>query len=197
MAAIYSRRSSLWLAATLALVRQGVPFVWMGCELSKGREKEMGMMGIVCNTSVVQKLGVPQNGQGNSSMVGKMMISLRYQFSAKPIRSLCKLDDCAACQAVTNLHSILPGKNRRDMGFGHVKSDTPWPHRPCLGPMPYQEMQQNQEILRLLRPQLLLLGQDLPSELTQLLRHGCRQLVLEKAQVLLEDGPLTLANYSK
>ena len=69
VAAIYSRRSSLWLAATLALVRQGVPFVWMGCELSKGREKEMGMMGIVCNTSVVQKLGVPQNGQGNSSMV--------------------------------------------------------------------------------------------------------------------------------
>lgn len=57
--------------------------------------------------------------------------------------------------------------------------------------MPYQEMQQNQEILRLLRPQLLLLGQDLPSELTQLLRPGCRQLVLEKAQVLLEDGPLT------
>ncbi|CAL1157204.1 unnamed protein product [Cladocopium goreaui] len=84
VAAIYSRRSSLWLAATLAVVRQGVPFVWMGCELSKGREKEM---------------------------------------------------------------------------------------------------QQNQEILRLLRPQLLLLGQDLPSELTQLLRHGCRQLVLEKAQV--------------
>ena len=40
VAAIYSRRSSLWLAATLALVRQGVPFVWMGCELSKGREKE-------------------------------------------------------------------------------------------------------------------------------------------------------------
>ena len=40
VAAIYSRRSSLWLAATLALVRQGVPFVWMGCELSKGREKD-------------------------------------------------------------------------------------------------------------------------------------------------------------
>eukprot|EP00435_Cladocopium_sp_Y103_P036460 s2171_g9.t1 len=40
VAAIYSRRSCLWLAATLALVRQGVPFVWMGCELSKGREKE-------------------------------------------------------------------------------------------------------------------------------------------------------------
>ena len=51
-------------------------------------------------------------------------------------------------------------------------------------------MQQNQEILRLLRPQLLLLGQDLPSELTQLLRHGCRQLVLEKAQAL-EDGRMT------
>jgi hypothetical protein len=183
----------LWLAATLALVRQGVPFVWMGCELSKGQEKEMG---IVLQHIWGPKIGCTSEWPGQL-LDGKMVMSLRYQFSAKAIRSLCKLDDCAACQAVTNLHSILPDKNRRDMGFGHVKSDTPWPHRPCLGPMPYQEMQQNQEILRLLRPQLLLLGQDLPSELTQLLRHGCRQLVLEKAQVLLEDGPLTLANYSK
>eukprot|EP00435_Cladocopium_sp_Y103_P039243 s2171_g10.t1 len=53
-------------------------------------------------------------------------------------------------------------------------------------------MQQNQEILKLLRPQLLLLGQELPSELMQLLRHGCRQLVLEKAQALVADGPMTL-----
>ena len=58
MAAIYSRRSSLWLAATLALVRQGVPFVWMGCELSKGQEKEMG---IVLQHIWGPKIGDPEN----------------------------------------------------------------------------------------------------------------------------------------
>ena len=40
VAAIFARRGCLWLAATLGLVRHGVAFVWMGCELSKGREKE-------------------------------------------------------------------------------------------------------------------------------------------------------------
>ena len=77
----------------------------------------------------------PQNGQGNSSMVGKMMISLRYQFSAKPIRSLCKLDDCAACQAVTNLHSILPVQKPPRHGFWTCEiwhplatPPLPWPH---------------------------------------------------------------------
>eukprot|EP00438_Fugacium_kawagutii_P003294 Skav217941 [mRNA] locus=scaffold2100:31913:35830:- [translate_table: standard] len=45
------------------------------------------------------------------------------------------------------------------------------------------EMLQNKAILELLRPQLLLLGQDLPEELLELLaRPGCRQLRLEKAQ---------------
>ncbi|CAK9068618.1 unnamed protein product [Durusdinium trenchii] len=38
--AILSRRCPWWLAATVALMRCGIPFVWMGCELSKGREKE-------------------------------------------------------------------------------------------------------------------------------------------------------------
>jgi len=41
VAAILSRRCCLWLAATVGLIRCGVPFVWMGCELSKGREKEL------------------------------------------------------------------------------------------------------------------------------------------------------------
>ena len=47
VAAILSRRCCLWLAATVGLIRCGVPFVWMGCELSKGREKELNRKG--CN----------------------------------------------------------------------------------------------------------------------------------------------------
>lgn len=41
VAAILSRRCCLWLAAIVGLIRCGVPFVWMGCELSKGREKDL------------------------------------------------------------------------------------------------------------------------------------------------------------
>ena len=47
VAAILSRRCCLWLAATVGLIRCGVPFVWMGCELSKGREKELSGKGCI------------------------------------------------------------------------------------------------------------------------------------------------------
>ena len=93
-----------------------------------------------CNApGSVQKLGVPQSGQGTKSS-WMVILAIRYQFSDEPIRKLCELDDCAACQAVTNLHGILSGKSRRGMGFGHVKSDSPWlrtvpkPPWPTLAP---------------------------------------------------------------